>query len=112
MQVNGTSVYRKVDDGKVQIEVDSTVAGWDEVGEYFQRVRNYTARPIQVEFRRTLPGHIAFRSPFGTKLHDYQTVEYTAEVPANKKVDLKCQIVQHCGHSEKQQNVTLEKLDD
>ena len=47
MQVNGTSVYRKVDDGKVQIEVDSAVAGWDEVGEYVQRVRNYTARPIQ-----------------------------------------------------------------
>ena len=112
MQVNGTSVFRKVDDGKVQIEVDSAVAGWDEVGDYVQRVRNYTARPIQVEIRRTLPGHITFRSPFASKLHDYQTVEYLTDVPANKKVDLKCEVVQHCGHSEKQQNVTLEKMDD
>ena len=61
MLVDGTNVYRQVDDGALQIEVNSSVAGWDEHTDYTQRIRNYTAKPIHVEVRRTLPGHITFR---------------------------------------------------
>ena len=73
-----------------------------------QRVRNYTAKPIDLEIRRTLPGHVVFRSQLEPKLHDYQTVEYTATVPAGKRVDLLHEIVRHQGRNAKQNNVTLE----
>ena len=51
---DGTDVYRRVDEPGIQIEVNSTVAGWDDHSIYTQRVRNYTAKPIDVEIRRTL----------------------------------------------------------
>ena len=39
-----------------------------------QRIRNYTAKPIDVEIRRSFPGHVIFRSQLEPMLHDYQTV--------------------------------------
>ena len=49
MRVDGTSVYRRVDDGRVEIDVHSTVAGWDEHGYFTQRVRNYSDKPIELK---------------------------------------------------------------
>ena len=69
------------------------MAGWDEHTIYVQRVRNYTAKPIEVEVRRTFPGHVVFRSELKAKNHDYQTVEYTATVRAGQKADLLYEIV-------------------
>ena len=82
MQLHGTSVYRRVDQPGVQIELNSSVAGWDDHTLYSQRVRNYTEKPIDLEVRRTFPGHVIFRSELPAKNHDYQTVEYTATVQA------------------------------
>jgi hypothetical protein len=107
MLVDGTNVYRRVDNGAIQIEVNSGVAGWDEHAYYTQRIRNYTSKPIHVEVRRTLPGHITFRHAFSATLYDYQTVEYQSDVPAGQKSELNCEIVQHSGHNEKQNNITL-----
>jgi hypothetical protein len=112
MLVDGTNVYRQVDHGALAIEVTSSVAGWDEHTDYIQRIRNYTSKPIHVEVRRTLPGHITFRSALSPKLHDYQTVEYQADVPAGQKADLNCEVVQHSGYNEKQNNITLEPASD
>ena len=95
MQVHGANVYRRVGRRAVKIEVNSSVAGWDEHAYYSQRIRNYTAKPIEVEVRRTLPGHVVFRSSLDAKLHDYQTVEYEVDVRAGESADLRCEIVTH-----------------
>ena len=83
------------------------VVGWDDHEIYRQRIRNYTGKnrgrsPPQ------LPGHVVFKSQLEPKLHDYQTVEFTAAVPAGKRADLLFEIVRKQGTSAKQNNVTLE----
>ncbi len=107
-QVNGVNVFHKLDEPGARAEVNMTVVGWDDHELYTQRIRNYTARPIEVEIRRTLPGHVVFRSRLDPKLHDYQTVEYTTIVPSGKRADLLQELVRHQGHNAKQNNVTLE----
>ncbi len=108
MQLNGANVFRRVGQPGVQIEVNSTVAGWDDHEVYAQRVRNYTPKPIEVEVRRSFPGHVLFRSQLNPVMHDFQTPEFTATVAAGKKADLLFEIVRHQGHNAKQNNVTLE----
>ena len=107
-QVNGVNVFHKLDAQGFVAEPNMTVVGWDDHEVYSQRVRNYTAKPIELEIRRTLPGHVVFRSRLDPKLHDYQTVEYTTTVPAGKRADLLQELVVHEGHNAKQNNVTLE----
>jgi hypothetical protein len=108
MQLGGTDVYRRVGDGAVQIQVDSSVAGWDDHFVYTQRIRNYTAKPIDVEVRRTWPGHVVFRSQLNPTLYDYQTPQFTAAVDPGKRADLLFEILQHQGRNSKQSNVTPE----
>ncbi|MFI5381740.1 MAG: hypothetical protein ACHRHE_20780 [Tepidisphaerales bacterium] len=107
LQVNGTDIFRQVGGG-VQIEVNSNVVGWDDHEIYSQRLRNYTPKPIEVEVRRSFPGHIVFRSQLRPVLHDYQTVQFTATVDPAKKADLLFEIVRRQGRNSKQNNVTLE----
>jgi hypothetical protein len=109
--VNGVNVFHKLDEPGFRAEPNMTVVGWDDHELYTQRIRNYTGRPIAVEFRRTLPGHVIFRSQLDPKLHDYQTVEYTSSVEAGKRVDLVQEIVRSQGRNAKQSNVTLETGD-
>ena len=109
MQVRGADIYRRVDAPGVEIDVNSSVAGWNEHTVYAQRVRNYSPKPIDLEVRRSFAGDILFRSGLAAKNHDYQTVEYTATIPAGKKQDLLYEIVQHQGHNAKQNHVVLEK---
>ncbi len=97
IQLVGGGVHRRVDDGKIEIDVHGSVSGWDDHSYYAQRIRNYTDKPIEVEVRRTLPGHIHFRTPFDALLHDYQTVQYTAQVEPGERLELRCEIVQHQG---------------
>ena len=109
--VTGTSVYRRVDAPGIQIEVTSSVSGWDDHSLFTQRVRNYTSKPIDLEVRRTFPGHVVFRSGLKAKNHDYQTVEYTATIKPGEKANLLYEIVQHQGYNAKQNNVTLEEAE-
>jgi hypothetical protein len=109
MHLDGTDIYRRVDDPGVQIEVNSSLGGWDEHALYSQRVRNYSKRPIDLEVRRTFPGHVIFRSNLPAKNHDYQTAQYTATVKPVEKADLLYEIIQHQGHNAKQNNVTIER---
>ena len=110
-QVIGVNVFHKLDEPGFRAEPNMTVVGWDDNEVYSQRVRNYTAKPIELEIRRTLPGHVVFRSRLDPKLHDYQTVEYTTTVPAGKRVDLLQEVVRHQGRNAKQSNVTLQAGD-
>jgi hypothetical protein len=108
MHVGGTDVFRRVDQPGLQIEVNSTVAGWDERSLFAQRIRNYTKKPIEVEIRRAFPGHVVFRSSLGAKSHDYRTVQYAAAVRPGQKADLPYEVLQHQGRNAKQNNVTVE----
>ena len=110
-QVNGVNVFHKLDEQGFRAEPNMTVVGWDDHETYSQRVRNYTAKPIELEIRRPLPGHVVFRSRLEPTLFDYQTVEYKTTVPAGKRVDLMQEVVRHQGRNAKQNNVTLEAAD-
>ncbi len=97
VQIQGADVFRRVDEPGVQIEVNSSVVGWDGHTLYAQRIRNYTKKLIDVEIRRAFPGHIVFRSSLGAKNFDYQTVEYAATVKSGQKVDLLYEVRLHQG---------------
>ncbi len=109
MQVNGTNIFRRVDQPGVQIQINSSVAGWDDHVLYCQRIRNYTKKPIDLEIRRAFAGHVIFRSELAAKKHDFQTVEYTAAVRPGEKAELLYEIDQRQGHNAKQNNVTIER---
>ena len=76
-----------------------------------QRIRNYTAKPIDVEIRRTYPGHVVFRSLLEPKLHDFQTVQFQKRVPPAKRPICCTSSSQHKGYNAKQNNVTLEQAE-
>ncbi len=109
MQIQGADVFKQVDEPGVQIEVNSSVAGWDDHTLFAQRIRNYTKKPIEVEIRRAFPGHIAFRNGLGAKNFDYQTVEYHATVKPMEKASLPYEVLQHQGRNAKQNSVTVEQ---
>ena len=102
------NIFHRVDQPGVQIEVNSSVVGWDDHVWFAQRLRNYTRRPIDVEIRRTFSGDAAFRSGLPAKNHDYQTVEYTASVAAGAKADMQYEVVTHQGHNARQNHVVVE----
>jgi hypothetical protein len=108
LRIGGTNVFRRVDVPAVQIQVNSSVVGWDEHTIYTQRVRNFSSKPIELEVRRTLVGHVDFRSPLNVTNHDFRTVQYTATVPAGEQADLLYEVLVHQGRNAKQNNVTLE----
>ena len=71
-------------------------------------MRNFSGKPIDLEVRRTLVGHVTFRSQLTVTNHDFRTVQYTATVPAGEQADLLYEVVVHQGRNAKQNNVTLE----
>ncbi|MFN0017394.1 MAG: DUF4139 domain-containing protein [Pirellulaceae bacterium] len=108
LQINGTNEFRKIGgDGAIK-EENASLVGWSDHEIFGQRIRNYTGKDIKVEIRRTLPGHILFKSQLEPKLHDYQTVEFRSTVAAGKKVDLLFEVIRLQGISAKQNNVTLQ----
>ncbi len=108
LQVNGANLFRQVG-GPARIEVNSNVVGWDDHEIYTQRVRNYTAKPIDLEIRHAFPGHAVFRSALKPILHDFQTVQFAATVAPAGKSDLLFELLRHQGRNSKQNNVTLEE---
>jgi hypothetical protein len=110
MQIQGADVFKRVDEPGVEIEVNSSVVGWDDHTLFAQRIRNYTKKPIDVEIRRILPGHIVFRSSLGAKNFDYQTVEYHAQVKPMEKASLPYEVLQHQGRNAKQSSVSVEAV--
>ena len=108
VQLHGTSEFRKVGGDEVIRRENASVAGWDDHEIFTQRIRNYTASPIEVEVRRTLPGHVVFKSRLEPVLHDYQTVQFLTRVAAGQRADLFFEVVRKQGTSAKQNNVTLE----
>jgi hypothetical protein len=109
LQINGTNEFRKIGGDGAFKEENATLVGWVDHEIFSQRIRNYTGKEINVEVRRTLPGHILFKSQLEPKLHDYQTVEFRSQVAAGKRVDLLFEVIRLQGTSAKQNNVTLQE---
>jgi hypothetical protein len=107
LQINGTSEYRKVGTDMVVKQENASIVGWDDHEVFAQRLRNYSTKDIEVEIRRTLPGHVLFRSRLEPTLHDYQTPQFLTRVAAGKRADLLFEVVRKQGVSVKQNNVTL-----
>ena len=85
-----------------------SVVGWDDHSLYRQQVRNYTAKPIDVEIRRSFDGHILFRSQLEPTQFDFQTAQFATQVTPGAKKDLLYEVIQHQGHNAKQNNISLE----
>lgn len=111
VQLNGRNEFRRIGAQVVEVEELSTLVGWDEREVYSQRVRNYSGKDIQIEIRRTWPGHILFRSLLEPTLHDYQTAEFKAQVPSGQTANLLFEIVRHQGRNARQNNITLENVE-
>jgi hypothetical protein len=111
LQINGTNEFRKIGGDGTFKEENATLVGWDDHEILFERIRNYSGKPINVEIRRPIPGHIIYKSSLEPKLHDYQTVELHTTVPAVMKSDLLFEFVRKQGTSAKQNNITLEKAE-
>ncbi|MFN0022081.1 MAG: DUF4139 domain-containing protein [Pirellulaceae bacterium] len=109
LQINGTNEFRKIGGDGVFKEENATLVGWNDHEILTERIRNYSAKPINVEIRRTIPGHIIYKSLLESKLHDFQTVEFHSTIPAGKKADHLFELVRKQGTSAKQNNITLEK---
>jgi autotransporter-associated beta strand protein len=108
MHLGSVDVFRRVDDGAGDFDINSTVAGWDDRSIFSQRIRNYSTRPIDVEVRRPWDGHVVFRSALNPVLHDFRTPQFTATIPAATKTDLLFEVLHHQGRNARQNNVTLE----
>jgi hypothetical protein len=111
LQINGTSEFRKIGGDGGFKEENATLVGWDDHDIFSERIRNYSGKTINVEIRRTLPGHVIFKSSLEPKLHDYQTALLHTTVPAGKRADLFFELVRKQGTSAKQNNITLEKAE-
>jgi len=111
LQIHGTSEFRKVGGDMVIKQENASIVGWDDHEVFTQRIRNYSGKDIEVEVRRTLPGHVIFKSQLEPKLHDYQTVEFLSRLAAGKRADLLFEVVRKQGTSVKQNNVTLQTVE-
>src|SRR5262245_25260603 len=108
VQLNGTNQYRQIGGNDVVRVQNTSVAGWDDRIIFDQRIRNYTSKPIDVEIRRTYPGHVVFRSQLEPKLFDFQTAQFHTRVAVGEKKDLRYELVQHNGYNDKHQGMSLE----
>ncbi|MFT3784854.1 MAG: hypothetical protein QM770_01645 [Tepidisphaeraceae bacterium] len=111
LQVNGTSTFKRVGDAAAKIEENSQIVGWDEHALFTQRIRNYTAKPIEVEVRRSFDGDVEFRSDLKAAPFDYCTAQYTTTLEPGKRADLLYEVTTHLGHNAKQNHVTLVDAD-
>ena len=108
LQIHGQTELRKVGGAEVIKMENASIAGWDDHEIYSQRIRNYTGKEIEVEVRRSFPGHVNFKSQLEPVLFDYQTPQFLTKIPAGKRADLLFEIIRKQGTSAKQNNVTLQ----
>jgi hypothetical protein len=111
LQVTGVRELRKVGGDAVVKEDLASLVGWDDHEIFSQRIRNYTGKEIEVEVRRTFPGHVVFKSQLEPVLFDYQTPQFLARIAPGKRADLLFEIIRKQGTSAKQNNVTLQSAE-
>lgn len=104
------NLYRRVGDGHMIVDHNSTVAGWNEHRKYSQNLRNFTDTPIKVEIRRLIPGDAQIKSHLEIKKHDFQTVDIYSTLGVGDKQELKYEILTKKGRNAKQNQVTIQRL--
>jgi hypothetical protein len=83
------------------------VVGWNELQKWQEEVRNYRAKPIKLEIRHVIPGHVEFKLEDSPTLFDYHTVEYTVTVKPAEKRRWLSEGLFHLGRNQKQDRVEL-----
>jgi hypothetical protein len=84
------------------------VVGWDETRKWQEEIRNYRAKPIQMEIRHVLSGDVEFdMEGAAIKPFDFQTMEYTLTLPAGTKQKYLSEGLFHLGRNAKQNRVRL-----
>jgi len=83
------------------------VIGWDELAKWQEEVRNYRAKPIKMEIRHLIGGHVEFKMEDSPSLFDYHTVEYTVTVKPAEKRRWLSEGMFHLGRNQKQDRVQL-----
>jgi hypothetical protein len=106
--LHGTDVYREVDGGNLQIDVRSSVAGWQDHVWYGQRIANTTGKPIEVEVRRAYSGDVTFVSGLNPIRHDNNTVRYTTTVDNGQDIELDYEVITKQGWLSKQNRVEMQ----
>ncbi len=104
------NLYRRVGDGHMIVDHNSTVAGWNEHRHYRQLLRNFTDKPIKVEIRRLIPGDAVIKSHLEVKKHDFQTVDIYSTLGVGDKQELKYEVLTKKGRNAKQNQVTIQRL--
>jgi hypothetical protein len=89
------------------IRKDSPVAGWDDHGQWVERIRNFRNRPIEVEIRRSFDGDVNVRTEASAKLHDYRTPQFTVTVASNARGAIGYELLRRQGINVKQNRVIL-----
>lgn len=107
-QRSGVNVYYNPAQGH-QIRIDDVLVGWDEHQTWVERIRNYRATPISVEFRRTFDGDVVFRSRLSPTLFDFRTPQFSASIPAGAKQELRYRVTTRNGYNAKEAHVVLEE---
>ena len=111
MKLRGPNVFRRVDDGAAEIEINSTLSGWDDHAIYTQRIRNYTSKAIDVEIRRSWDGDALFRSSLKPTSFDYRTAQFQVLIPPATKANYYFEIVQQQGRNTKENHLLLEEAE-
>ncbi|MFO0829550.1 MAG: hypothetical protein U0572_15535 [Phycisphaerales bacterium] len=101
----GVKLY-SLDKGE-RIEPNDAVSGWTDHEQFAERIRNYRAGPIEVEFRFPLDGDVTFASSLSPTLFDYRTPEFKSSVKAGETRELGYELVRRQGTSAKQNAATL-----
>jgi hypothetical protein len=104
------NLYRRIGDGHMIVDHNSTVAGWNEHRNYIQHLRNFTEKPINVEIRRVIPGDAQVKSHLEIKKHDFQTVDIHTTLAVGDKQELEYEILTRKGRNAKQNQVIIKRL--
>jgi hypothetical protein len=103
----GAKLRRQFDRPGVRIEDRGRVEGWNEHTVYAQRIRNYTGKPIDLQIRRSFGGDATFINQLDATRHDFQTVQFTAQVAPGQSRDMRYELVQRMGSNQKQNRVQI-----
>jgi hypothetical protein len=82
------------------------VVGWDETSAIREEVRNSRAKPVRMEIRHVIAGDVVLTAE-DAKLHDFQTVEFTVDVPGHSRHSWEYSYLTHQGKNAHQSRITL-----
>jgi hypothetical protein len=85
------------------------VVGWDETRKWQEEVKNWRAKPIQLEVRHVISGDVDFKMESPAKLFDFHTAEYTMDIPSRKPLKWLSEGTFHLGKNARQDRIQLLK---